>query len=103
MERHLIVALNEELQNKEELWRLKSRVTWLTTRDLNTRYFHTSTIIRRRRNAIDFLKIEEGTWISSREDIGNYMSNYFQNMFQSRNPEIPDDLEGLITPIITEE
>lgn len=48
-------ALQEELKREELLWKHKSRVTWLTTKDLNTKFFHLSTIIRRRRNAIEFL------------------------------------------------
>lgn len=83
LEKHLIVALHEELRKEEDLWRTKSRETWLSTRDLNTKYFHTSTIIRRRRNSIEFLKTENEIWLSSREEIGSYVSDYFQAMYQS--------------------
>lgn len=31
---------------EEDLWRQKSRTTWLTTRDLNTKFFHLLTVIR---------------------------------------------------------
>lgn len=101
LERQLIVALNEELRKEEVLWRTKSRVMWLTTRDLNTKFFHTSTIIRRWKNSVEFLKIEDGSWISSRDEIGTHITNYFQNLFQSSNLAIPDDLEGLIKPCIS--
>lgn len=39
--------------------------------------------------------------LSSREDIGCYISNYFRNLYQSIQPDIPDDLEGLLSPVIT--
>lgn len=103
LEHNLILALNEELQKEEELWRSKSRVTWLTTKDLNTKYFHTSTIIRRRRNAIEFLKMADGVWLSSREEIGDYITRYFQDLYRSTNPQIHEDLKGLISPILSEE
>lgn len=101
MEKHLIVALNEEIRKEEHLWRMKSRETWLTTTDLNTKFFHTSTIIRRRCNSIKFLKTETGIWISSREDIGSHILDYFQAMYQSIQSDIPPDLEGLLSPLIT--
>ena len=46
---------SELLQREEMLWRQKSRNLKLAATNLNTKFFHLSTIIRRR-NAIDFLK-----------------------------------------------
>lgn len=40
-------------------------------KDLNQKDFDLSTIIRRRRNSIEFLKTTDGVWLNSREDIGN--------------------------------
>jgi hypothetical protein len=48
------------------LWRSKFRDTWLTCKDLHTKYFHLSTLIKHRQNAIDFLKLNTGAWISDR-------------------------------------
>ncbi|KAB1203090.1 hypothetical protein CJ030_MR8G005522 [Morella rubra] len=101
VEKLLILALNEELRKEEDLWRMKSRDLWLTTRDLNTKYFHTSTIIRRRRNSVDFLKTEDGIWISSREEVSNYISNFFRQLYLSIQPDVPHDLEGLVSPVLT--
>ena len=45
------------LQREEMLWRQKSGTKFLAAVDLNTKFFHLTTIIRRRRrSAIDFLK-----------------------------------------------
>jgi hypothetical protein len=52
--------LNDLLLKEESLWRSKSRETWLQCRDLNTKYFHSSTLIRRRSNAVNFLKTSYG-------------------------------------------
>lgn len=45
--------LNDEYLNilkyEEELWMLKSRVTWLSLGDKNNTFFHRSTLIRRRK------------------------------------------------------
>lgn len=82
--------------------RLKSRNTWLTTRDINTKFFHISTIIRHRRNAIEFLKKEDGGWILTQEEIGDYITSYFSTLFQSNYNVIPADLEGLVSPQISQ-
>ena len=50
----LKLELGNLLSKEEILWRSKSREIWLTCKDLNTKYFHTSTLIRRRSNAINF-------------------------------------------------
>jgi hypothetical protein len=56
------VSLKMDLDNllvkEESLWRSKSKETWLTCKDLNTKYFHTSTLIKMRANAVNFLKLD---------------------------------------------
>lgn len=92
-----MASLCEE-EKSEELWKIKSRKTWLTTKDLNTKFFHLSTVIRRRRNAIEFLKNDHEEWLSSRALVGEHIVAYFQNLFTTDSPVIPSDLEGLISP-----
>ena len=94
----------ENLLSKEEiLWRSKSRETWLTCKDINTKYFHTSTLVRRRANAIYFLKLDSSIWVSSRADIGGSFTSHFANLFTSSNSPIEAEMLDLFTPIITEE
>jgi hypothetical protein len=62
-EQILKTDLDDLLLKEEILWRSKSRENWLTCNDLNTKFFHSSTIIRRRSNAINFLKYDEGIWL----------------------------------------
>lgn len=97
------IALSEELKAEENFWKLKARKDWLTTHDLNTKHFHLSTVIRRRRNAIEFIKDGDGTWMSSRHAIGSHIFQHFQTLFTSSDPAPPDDLDHLIDPIITTE
>jgi hypothetical protein len=53
-------TLDDLYLQKEILWKNKSRETWLTYKDLDTRFFHVFTIIKRRRTSIDFLKLPSG-------------------------------------------
>lgn len=57
------------LHQEEILWFQKSRLDALKDGDHNTKFFHLSTIIRRRRNRIDMLLDGEGNWISTPEEV----------------------------------
>lgn len=44
-------------------WLQKSRNTWLREGDQNTKFFHLSTVIIRRRNKLEGLNNVEGVWV----------------------------------------
>lgn len=71
--------LLEALKREECIWKQKSRITWLTTFDLNTRYFHLSTIIRQRRNSMEAMKNGKGMWLTGRYAIGEHIVDYFNS------------------------
>ena len=68
-EAHLQAELNEWLLRNEILWKQKSREVWLMEGDKNSKFFHLSAIIRRRRNSIDALKNDSEEWITDRGEI----------------------------------
>ncbi|KAG6635682.1 hypothetical protein CIPAW_11G060000, partial [Carya illinoinensis] len=39
-ENQLKIQLQDQLRHEETLWRQKSRINWLTTLDLNTKFYH---------------------------------------------------------------
>ena len=71
------------------LWRQKSREIWLKEGDKNSKFFHVTTIIRRRRNSIDAVKAENGEWILDKSKISDYFLNNFKNVFQEEKVEFP--------------
>ena len=99
------ISLKLDLENllikEESLWCSKSRETWLTCKDLNTKYFHISTLIRRRSNAVNFLKLDSGGWVSSRAEIGGNFLAHFTTLFTSSNPLIENEMLDLFSPIIS--
>jgi hypothetical protein len=97
------VDLDNLLVKEESLWRSKFRESWLTCKDLNTRYFHLSTLIRRRSNVVNFLKLNYGVWVSSRTEIGDNFSAHFTNIITSSNPPIEPEMLNMFPPIIIEE
>lgn len=46
----------EILQQEEEFWLVKSRLNWLIQDDKNVKSFHSSALIRRKRNILARLK-----------------------------------------------
>jgi hypothetical protein len=88
---------------EELLWKSKSRDAWLTCKDLNTRYFHMSTLIKRRRNAIDFLKLSSGAWVYDRRNIGNCFNDFFKQLFSSSLPDPSEDMLNLFDKVISDE
>ena len=95
--------LDNLLIKEESLWRSKSRETWLTCKDRNIKYFHTSTLIRKRSNAINLLKLDSSVWVSSRDELVGVSSLTSQTFFTSSNLQIENEMLDLFSPIITEE
>ena len=63
LEKELISQVNTiKLSNKKSFCGA-SRVRWLQCGDSNTSFFHTSTIVRRRRNKVEGLEDVNGNWV----------------------------------------
>ena len=73
--------LNEWLYRSEVLWRQKSRELWLKEGDKNSRFFHLSTIVRRRRNTIEAVKNNAGDWVIEPNEIRNLFLENFKILF----------------------
>jgi hypothetical protein len=102
LELHIHDLLDDYLLQEESLWKTKSRELWLTATDLNTRFFHTSTLIRHRRNYISQLQTQNGGWITDRANFGNYFVNNFKTLFTSSNQVFSQELLDLFNPVILE-
>jgi hypothetical protein len=100
-EANLQGELNEWLRRNEVLWKQKSREQWLKDGDKNSKSFHLSTIIRRKRNSIDAIKDEEGNWITCKKEIRDHVVTKFTQLFSEESVAFPLDLENLITPGIS--
>jgi hypothetical protein len=100
---HLQNLLDEYLQQDESLWKQKSKELWLTTTDLNTRFFHTSTLIWRRRNSITLLQSPQGGWLTERSDIGACFVDNFKSLFTSSAPFPNEELLNLFDIVISKD
>lgn len=68
----------DETLKQEEMSFQKSREEWIKSGDLNTKFYHAATMIRRRRNRIEALKNDSGTWIDDQKKMQNLVRNYFK-------------------------
>ena len=103
LEASLNLELDEWLARKDLRLRQKSRELWVKEGDHNSRFFHLSTIIRRRRNYISEIKLENGSWIRDREDIQRYFLDNFSSLYNTSHPQFPKNLESLIQRCVTDQ
>lgn len=87
LETDLLLEYDSLLKNEEVFWKVKSRIGWLTGGDANTRFFHISTINRRRRNRISSLKDEAGNDITNPRDIKQHIISFFTNLFTTSHSQ----------------
>ncbi|XP_060968612.1 uncharacterized protein LOC115704452 [Cannabis sativa] len=95
------LSILEMEANLERIWKQKSRENWIHNGDGNTKFFHASTVIRRRRNTIDRVE-KNGEWLLSREEIGNYFRENFMQVYESQNPSIGRDFDTLFLESVTD-
>ncbi|XP_057451938.1 uncharacterized protein LOC130743727 [Lotus japonicus] len=70
------VLLQEEL-----FWAQKSRCLWFQFGDRNSKFFHTATLIRRKRNKIEALIDENGNLLTDFDVLQDYTVNFFRHGF----------------------
>lgn len=68
----------DETLKQEEISFQKSREEWIKSGDLNTKFYHAATMIRRRRNRIEALKNDSRMWIDDQKKMQNLVRNYFK-------------------------
>lgn len=99
LERKLKMERMELLLQGEILWLQKSRNEWLKYGDGNTKFFHMSTLIRRKQNRIESLKDEQGNWVDDKETLKNLATTFYKTLFTSDASTGGDFLRGCFPPL----
>uniref|UniRef100_A0A803PAD0 Reverse transcriptase domain-containing protein n=1 Tax=Cannabis sativa TaxID=3483 RepID=A0A803PAD0_CANSA len=86
----------------DKIWRQKSREHWIRFGDANSKFFHSSTIINHRRNAINWIEDSPGIWLSERDAIGGYFNHHFKSLFESSGCIIDNEFTSLFEDRISE-
>ncbi|XP_061361683.1 uncharacterized protein LOC133305470 [Gastrolobium bilobum] len=87
VERRIHTEINWVLEQEEALWFQKARCKWIEDGDRNTKFYHTSTIIRRARNRIVELKNDEGHFIREENNLMKLILNSYSTLFTE---DVPD-------------
>ena len=106
LQKALEFNLDEQLQREEQIWRQKSKELYLYHVNMNSKFFHLSTVVRQWRNIIAQICLSDDEWINDRDAnhaIGEYCVNSFEMLFASDSPLFSADLDSLIHREITDE
>ena len=100
-------SLREEystiLKLEEDFWALKSRINWVVEGDRNTKFYHTSTLIRRRYNKIAKIRNSVGEWIVESDLIRTHIQHGFTQLFSTSHlTSISNFTAPLLGPSISE-
>ncbi|CAN1744115.1 LINE-1 retrotransposable element ORF2 protein, partial [Linum perenne] len=82
-EEEVRAELEKTLWQENMLWLQKSRLQWIRDGDRNTKFFHLSTLKRRKFNAIKGLKREDGSWCFDERELQELAISHFQNLFRA--------------------
>ena len=80
LEQELRTELVEVSKLKEEFGAMKSRITWLVKGDRNIGFYHTSILVCRSRNRINYLKDNIGNWLTEESGIADYIRIGFASL-----------------------
>jgi hypothetical protein len=83
LEKQLRLEFLDILQLEEEFWAMKSRINWIVQGERNTNFFHTSVVVRRKRNRIVSLKDNLGNWVHCEADVAKLVRDGFLKLFTS--------------------
>ncbi|PKA50046.1 integrator complex subunit 11 [Apostasia shenzhenica] len=78
------------LSSWNKFWRQKATVKWWKEGDSNINFFHNAVKKKRKKLNIDKLRNEEGSWISSPEDIENSGTIFYSNLLKTEGCHFSD-------------
>ena len=79
-------------QQEEEFWFVKSRYNWLIQGDKNTMFFHTSALVRRKRNRISCFMDSMGNLTHNEEIIASIILEGYISLFTTSKVSAPSSI-----------
>uniref|UniRef100_A0A803NNK0 Reverse transcriptase n=1 Tax=Cannabis sativa TaxID=3483 RepID=A0A803NNK0_CANSA len=69
---------------------------------MNSKFFHAATVIKRKRNFINVVRLNDAEWIEGRQAVGEHFRSNFMSILSSVSPEEPL-LHDLVSRSISED
>lgn len=89
----------DKKKRKNILW---SHELWLWEGNQNSKFFHTSTLVWKRRNVVLTIK-DDQRWILDKHGIAKYFIDNFNSLFTSSNLDMLRNLKHLFATLVIEE
>ncbi|PNY12885.1 hypothetical protein L195_g009528 [Trifolium pratense] len=93
--------IDDMLECEELWWSQRTKAMWLKDGDKNTKYFRVKASLRRNKNKIKHVRMEDGTISDQIQDIQDVFTSYFTKISYSSNPEIPNSLLDVVSNRVT--
>ncbi|XP_061350094.1 uncharacterized protein LOC133295304 [Gastrolobium bilobum] len=90
LQKEIWQQLNTIYLREEITWYQRSRTDWIRFGDRNTKFFHSATVSRRRRNRIDALQNDVGDWIADPSLLMSMAVEYYDNLYKEDIPLRPN-------------
>ena len=74
---------NELLHSHEVYWKQRAKTLWLKEGDMNSRFFHATASMRKKKNTIEKLRNDQGMWCSNPCELDDLITKHFKNLFSS--------------------
>lgn len=88
--------LKTAYQEEELFYSQKARCNWLREGDENSKFFHATVKGRRKKNTIQKIQRDNGTWTENDQEVGEEIAQYYDHLFTSSVEECLDEiLEGM--------
>ena len=91
------------MDKENDMWHQRSRALSMQEGDQNTKFFHSTSTHRCRKNTILGLQDEFGCWRDSEEDMETIVLDYYTSIFQSDMPSRFEAVEQALEPNVTPE
>jgi hypothetical protein len=85
LQKHLVLQHDNILAREEAYHRQRYKKNWSVAGDRNTRFFHQSIIKRSRRNTNTHFLNQDGTYVSTHDQLADTATSYFVDIFKSDN------------------
>ena len=85
------------------MWAQRSRLLWARQWDKNSKYFHSCAMKRYRKNLIEGMRDEEGSWKTNSEEVAEVLVSYYQSLFTSTGQMDSSRVLECVPHVITDE
>ncbi|XP_059073453.1 uncharacterized protein LOC131874206 [Cryptomeria japonica] len=95
--------LSETLAREESYWRQKSRDLWLSEGDRNTKFFHSSSNLKRLHSRISCIHDSNGNTLIDEDDIAPEAVRFFKSLLSVELVVVDDEFVNSIPPLVSPE